>query len=61
MKDAKTEALKKKLGNVVCAKCGSKKHKTKDHGADREEKIKDDEKEVRHDKEEDEEENGDEK
>lgn len=30
-KSAKSEALKKHLGNVVCTKCGSKKHSSKEH------------------------------
>jgi len=32
-KSSKTEALKKHLGNVICTKCDSKKHSTKNHGS----------------------------
>lgn len=42
-KNSKSEALKKKLGNVVCAKCDSKKHSTKDHKEKEVEKDEDDE------------------
>lgn len=37
-KSSKSEALKKHLGNVVCTKCGSKKHSSKDHSSEKPEK-----------------------
>jgi len=54
-KEAKSEALKKKLGNVIeCKECGSKKHRTKDHeeegGKDDKNDTKEEDKEVDSDK-----------
>ena len=61
-KESKTEALRKKLGNVVCEKCGSKKHKTKEHNSKVEDHYEDSPEDRKYDKkEEEEEENGDEK
>lgn len=53
-KSSKSEALKKHLGNVVCTECGSKKHKTKEHGKEKKHK------EEEHEEGRDEEINGDE-
>lgn len=54
--EAKSEALKKHLGNVICKTCGSKKHSTKECKSEKKERVDDNESEKEYNKRE---ENGD--